>query len=177
MAKLTELPEALTLPTNAKIYVVDEDDTTDDPSGSSKQMDASLLGGGGTTNLSVLQSATFSGTGALVSASEDGWSCVKGATGYYNITFPTAATTATEQWVIGGESVQYESTATYVVAIHQLTATTCEVLIDDSGGTPSDREFTIYRRLPDAPAQAIVAIGVTQAQLDALETRISALEP
>jgi hypothetical protein len=46
MAKLTDLPEALTLPTNAKVYVVDEDDATDDPSGSSKQMDASLLGGG-----------------------------------------------------------------------------------------------------------------------------------
>ena len=45
MSKLTELPEALSLPTNTKVYIVDTDDTTDDPAGSSKQMDAGLLAG------------------------------------------------------------------------------------------------------------------------------------
>ena len=49
MSKLTELPEALSLPTNTKVYIVDTDDTTDDPAGTSKQMDAALLGGGATT--------------------------------------------------------------------------------------------------------------------------------
>ena len=114
-----------------------------------------------TTNLPVVQSAWFdviAGGSVVGSSSESGWAITKTATGKFDITFPTSET---EQQVAAGVAYASEfavSVENYDVMIHDITATGCKVITSiASNGVHDDIDFTIIRRLPDAPAQALVA--------------------
>ena len=123
-----------------------------------KYADAS---GGTATNLPVVQSARYDGDFGFpalgkIWENEPGWVITRIAAGDYDVTFPTAATSADAQ-AIAITVTSGRGGATLNGIASNVTATGCKVFLSFANASLYDGGFSIIRRLPDASATAIVA--------------------
>ena len=93
-----------------------------------------------------VQSCVIDGTTAAVTFSPDsGWSAVRNSEGVYTVTFPTAASSATAQVIVGTQLTTVALASNRIVNILDLGTTTCVVRTFNAFDTVKDVTFSLMR--------------------------------
>lgn len=93
-----------------------------------------------------VQSCVIDGTTAAVTFSPDsGWSAVRNSEGVYTVTFPTAASSATAQVIVGTQLTTVAAASNRIVNILDLGTTTCVVRTFNAFDTVKDVTFSLMR--------------------------------